>query len=86
MKENVCTTEVRVCDDVIDCIQVAAADILPGQLYFSSEAQFDVTVRRDYTSDICCDYVQYVQSAEHEQEVLKKGYSEVTTGKGKNFI
>jgi len=34
MKEKVYATEVRVCDDVINRIQVTAADIVPGQMFF----------------------------------------------------
>jgi hypothetical protein len=48
---------------------------------------------REDTSNSCCDYVQYIQSADnspsHEQEVLKKEYYEVEIKKcytGQNLI
>jgi hypothetical protein len=94
MKENDYATEVQVC---IDLTQETAADIVPGQLFFGM-AQFDVSVRhlfmwREDTSNCCCDYPKYIQSSDkspsHEQEVLTKEYSYVTTEKcykGKNFV
>jgi hypothetical protein len=33
MKEKVYATEVRVCDDLINCIHLTAADIVRGQLF-----------------------------------------------------
>jgi hypothetical protein len=34
MKEKVCATEVRVCDNLINRIQATVADIVSGQLFF----------------------------------------------------
>jgi hypothetical protein len=55
--------------------------------YVLPVAQFDVTLilvfrRREDISNICCAYVQYIQSAgksqPHGHEILKMEYSEVT--------
>lgn len=83
MKVKVYATEVRYRYDLIYRIEVAAADILPGQLVPAS-AQFDVPVgrvfkRREATPNICCDYAQYSQCADksppHEQSSTQKEVS-----------
>jgi hypothetical protein len=66
MKGKAYATEVRVCNAVINRIQVTAADTVPGKK-ISSGAQFDVTARlvlrrRKGTSIICYDCAQRIQS------------------------
>jgi hypothetical protein len=52
--------EVPVYDDIISPIQVAAADIVPGQ-QFLRYSEACVQDGGGGTSNSCCDYVQYIQ-------------------------
>jgi hypothetical protein len=75
-KENVYATEVLDRDDLINSIEVAAAHIVPSQLVSvrdSNRCRCEACVQAEgYTSNICCDYVQYIQCADkyppHEQK------------------
>jgi hypothetical protein len=79
MKEIVYATEVRVCDDLINRIQVTAADIVSGQL-LSSGARPYATVRRVFETVvvICVMYQSADKSLPHEHEIISELYSKAT--------